>query len=86
MFRTSRFLPERTRHDMSVMTLEGVVENGQIRLPASVHLPEKARVYVVIPDTDVRPAAHIASPHLANPAQAADFEKEVVEDALRADV
>lgn len=65
---------------MSVTTIEGVVENGQIRLPASVRLPEKARVYVVIPDVEVPSVEYIGSPRLVHPEQAADFQKEVVEE------
>ena len=34
---------------MKVATFEGFVENGQIRLSGSIHLPEKAKVYVVVP-------------------------------------
>ena len=67
---------------MKVATFEAVVENGQIRLPGSVHLPEKAKVYVVIPG--VPSAAYIGSPRLAHPAQASDFEKEVIEGDLDA--
>jgi hypothetical protein len=67
---------------MKVATFEAVVENGQIRLPVSVRLPEKARVYVVIPG--VPSGAYIGSPRLARPDQAADFEKEVIEGDLDA--
>ncbi|HEU5012049.1 MAG TPA: hypothetical protein VFT66_05855 [Roseiflexaceae bacterium] len=35
---------------MSVATFQGTVENGQVRLAADVHLPENAKVYVVVPD------------------------------------
>jgi len=38
---------------MSVVTFQGVVENGQIRLSRDVHLPESATVYVIVPDTEV---------------------------------
>jgi hypothetical protein len=62
----------------SVMSFEGIVEQGQIRLPSDVHLPEKARVYVVIPNAVMPPRAFAASPHLANPEQAADFIKHVI--------
>ncbi|HUT90862.1 MAG TPA: hypothetical protein VMY37_15260 [Thermoguttaceae bacterium] len=68
---------------MKVATYEGVVENGQVRLPAGVTLPEKAKVYVVIPgvfDMEVQPVVKIASPRLVHPEQAADFVKEVVEE------
>jgi hypothetical protein len=69
---------------MKVVTFEGFVENGQIRLPMSVHLPEKAKVYVVVPDLEVPSVPYIGSPRLVHPEQAADFEKEVVEDGLNA--
>ena len=71
---------------MGVITLEGVVENGQIRLPATIRLPEKAKVYVVIPDIEGKSAVHLGSPRLAHPDQAADFEKQVVEDNTDADL
>ena len=37
---------------MPVTTFSGTVENGQVKLAPNVHLPEKARVYVVVPDLD----------------------------------
>lgn len=64
---------------MKIETYEGIVENGQIRLPADVRLPEKARVYVVIPGVETRPIAYIGSPRLVHPDQAADFKKEIIE-------
>ena len=64
---------------MKVTTFEGIIENGQIRLPADVHLPEKTKVYVVVPDMEARRRAYIASPRLARPEQANDFEKQVIE-------
>jgi hypothetical protein len=67
---------------MSVTTIEGVVEKGQIRLPATIRLPEKAKVYVLIPDAEVLPVAYIGSPRLAHPEQTADFQKEVTEERL----
>jgi hypothetical protein len=65
---------------MSITTIEAIVENGQIRLPDSVRLPEKAKVYVLIPDISAPSASYVGSPRLAHPEQAADFEKEVVEE------
>lgn len=65
---------------MGVATIEGIVENGQIRLPLNVHLPERAKVYVVVPDTLTPfPSSYVGSPRLAHPEQAADFEKRVEE-------
>ena len=68
---------------MTVVTYEGVVENGRVRLPAGVELPEKTKVYVVVPgciEVEVPRVAHIYSPRLADPSQAADFVHEVVEE------
>ena len=66
---------------MSVTTIEAIVENGQIRLPASVRLPEKAKVYVLIPDVKMPGISYIGSPRLAHPEQAADFQKKVIEES-----
>ena len=66
---------------MSVMTIEGIVENGQIRLKSDIHLPEKLRVYVVIPDLPIERVAHIYSPRLAHPEEAEDFKLEVIEES-----
>jgi hypothetical protein len=71
---------------MGVTTVEGVVENGQIRLPATVRLPERTKVYVIIPDVDVQAVAYIGSPRLVHPEQAADFQKEVLEEPSDADL
>jgi len=65
---------------MKVATFEGFVENGQIRLSGGVHLPEKAKVFVVVPDVEAIGTAYIGSPRLVHREQAADFEKEVFED------
>ncbi len=63
---------------MAAFTIEGVVENGKIRLSDDVTLPEHTKVYVVVPEIETAPQAHIRSPRLANPKQAADFAKQVV--------
>jgi len=68
------------RGNMKVTTFQGIVENGQIRLPAHVRLPEKAKVYVVIPDVEIPSLAYIGSPRLAHPEQIVDFKKEVLEE------
>jgi hypothetical protein len=64
---------------MSVLTIEGVVENGQIRVKADIPLPEKARVYIIIPDAPALREAHVYSPRLVRAEQAADFKLEVIE-------
>ena len=65
---------------MKVTSFEATVENGVIKLPEHVQLPEKTRVYVVIPGVDVQPTYYVGSPHLVHPEQAADFVKEVIEE------
>ena len=66
---------------MKVMTYEGTVENGQIRLSEPVSLPEKARVFVIVPEAIGVPRVHVGSPRLAQPERAVDFVMEVVEEA-----
>ncbi len=65
---------------MSVITYEGVVTHGQIQLKANLRLPDNTKVYVVVPEAQVEALAHVFSPRLAHPEQAADFKLEIVED------
>lgn len=62
---------------MGIVTFEGFVEQGQIRLKDNVRLPENTRVFVVVPDVQVEQVAHIVTPRLARREDAADFEMEV---------
>jgi hypothetical protein len=64
---------------MAVQTLEGIVENGRIRLEDDVTLPENTKVYVLIPRLEKGRPVRIMSPRLAHPEQAAYFAKELVE-------
>lgn len=66
---------------MRETTVEGTIENGQVKSPADVRLPEHAKVLVIIPGVDEQAALYIGSPRLAHPEQAADFEKEVIEES-----
>jgi hypothetical protein len=66
--------------------IEGIIENGQIRLPENVHLPENTRVYVVVAEADAPRPAHVYSPRLAHPEQAGDFVKQVSEVSTDAGV
>lgn len=66
-------------------TYEAVIENGQVRLPYDIHLPEMAKVYVVVPDVTGAPTARIVSPRLVNPEQAEYFAKEVTETEEESD-
>lgn len=71
---------------MAILTIEGIVENGRIRLRDRVVLPEHAKVYVVIPDTETPLLARVYSPRLVHPEQAADFTKQVIEVAADAEL
>lgn len=64
---------------MQVTAIEGVVENGRIRLREDVVLAENTRVFVVIADAPVTSPPRIRTPHLADPKQAVDFQKQIVE-------
>ena len=66
---------------MGVLTIEGIVDNGQIKLASDVRLPEHTKVYVVVPDMKIEQTAHLFSPRLKNPEEVAEFEMEVVEES-----
>jgi hypothetical protein len=71
---------------MSIVTIEGVVEHGQIRLKSDVKLPDNTKVYVVVPGMQVQQIASVVSPRLVHPEQTADFKLEVVEEPADASV
>lgn len=71
---------------MSVITLEGVVEHGQIRLKTDIQLPDNTRVYVIVPDLEIQHTARVLTPHLAHPEQTADFKLEIIEGPSNASV
>jgi len=64
---------------MAIVSFESVIENGQVRLPAHLRLPDKTKVYILIPDLETKQVSRIPSPRLLHPEQAADFKKEVIE-------
>ena len=64
---------------MPITAIEGVVENGKIRLREPVSLAENTRVYVIIADSLAKPSIQVRSPRLANPAQARELRKKVLE-------
>ena len=49
-------------------------------------MPEKAKVYVIVPDLQSEKTARVFSPHLANPTQVSDFKMEVSEDDFDASI
>lgn len=65
---------------MGVLTIEGIVDNGQIKLTSDVQLPEHTKVFVVVPDMKIEQTAHLFSPRLKNSDQAAEFEMEIVKE------
>ncbi len=67
-------------------TYEGIVENGHVTLPPNADIPEKTRVYVLVPDVETQKTLHIPSPRLVHPEQAKDFEMQVIEDTTDADL
>lgn len=69
---------------MGVLTIEGIVDHGQIKLISDVQLPEQMKVYVVVPDMKIESSAHLFSPRLKDPGQADDFRMEVIEDSANA--
>lgn len=71
---------------MSVRTLEGVVQDGQIRLPSDIRLPDNTKVYIVIPSQELTSVAQLTRPRLARPEQIADFALECVEEDANAAV
>jgi len=64
---------------MQVTALEGVVENGKIRLREDIALAESTRVFVIVADGHIWPSGQIRTPKLAHPRQAGDFRKQIVE-------
>ncbi len=65
---------------MNVATFEGVVKQGKIHLKSRIHLPDKIKVYVVVPDFRIEQSVHIFTPRLTHPEQAADFKMEIIEE------
>ena len=64
---------------MSVTAIEGIVQNGAIRLREDVSLPENTRVYVIVPEMQTNPRPQLHSPRLAHPEQSKDFRKQILE-------
>jgi hypothetical protein len=64
---------------VKVTAYEATVENGQVKLPEAVHLPERSRVYVLVPGAEESQVFHVGSPRLAQPERAGDFTMAVAE-------
>lgn len=65
---------------MEVTTHEAVIEDGRVRLPDDVHIPDHTKVYVVVPSVETVERVRIISPRLVHAEQLADFSKEVTEE------
>ena len=65
---------------MATAIFDGVVEDGRVRLAPGTTLPERAKVYVVVPDPapTTRPPIHIPGPRLARPEDAKRLAKQVI--------
>ncbi len=64
---------------MQVITIQGVIENGQIKLTETIEIPEKTVVYVVVPNIEPKRNPRIMSPHLVDKDRMNDFEREIIE-------
>ncbi len=69
---------------MNIATYEGIVEKGKVCLSPGVRLPDKTKVYVVVPEVQAEKTARMMTPRLAHPEQASDFEMEISEDTSNA--
>ncbi|MDQ6694500.1 MAG: hypothetical protein M3014_08790 [Chloroflexota bacterium] len=67
---------------MNIVTIEGVTDQGLVRLKTEMRLPDNIKVYVVIPTMQVAGAAPVYSPRLAQPEQLEDFKMEIIEELL----
>ena len=64
---------------MSVFAVEGIVENGVIRIKDPIQIPEHTKVFVIVPGIELKSASRIMSPRLAHPDQNKDFKITVIE-------
>ena len=56
------------------------MDHGLIRLPPEVKLPDRTKVYVIVPANLTPKKARLISPRLTNPEQVRDFVMEVSEE------
>lgn len=64
---------------MQVTTIQGVVENGQIKLSEAIEIPDETIVYVVVPTVQPRRVARVMSPRAVRPEKLENLEREVIE-------
>lgn len=67
-----------------IATYEGIIENGRVKLPESAHIPDKTKVYVLVPEGQTSHTPYVGSPRLIDPEKGRDFQKQVIEDTPNA--
>lgn len=71
---------------MSVIALEGIVEGeGLIRITTAVNLPQRTKVYILVPDVPLQVGegkpAYVYSPRLAHPERATRYMMELIAES-----
>lgn len=64
---------------MSLLTLEGIIKDGQIQLNTTIGLPENAKVYVIFPEIRNSGLLVYPSGRLVRPGLAEQFTPEVID-------
>ncbi len=62
-----------------IASYEDMIESGCGMFIPDVRTPEKTLVYALVP-AEALITPHVAGPHLVDPEQAKDFQKQVIED------
>ena len=65
---------------MTIKAYEGIIKNGRVELKSDIPLPDRTRVYVIIPEAGVVGIARVPGPRFAQSEEAVDFEMEVAEE------
>jgi len=66
---------------MLINAIEGVIENGQVRLNEAISLPDHTKVFVIVADAVQNAPPRVRTPHLARPEQSRDFRKQVLDES-----
>ncbi len=57
---------------MAITTYEGVVEKGKVRLKGGAHLPENAKVYVIVIDLPIEKNTRVVTTRLVKSRESTD--------------
>jgi len=71
---------------MAIVTYEGTVEDGLVKLDPSIKLPNHAKVYVVVPSEMPASPTRMMSPRLVNFSDGEFFKKNVKKKDANADL